>query len=80
MFPQIGAHDAKARLAKLLRQVQHGRRFTITRRGTPIADLVPSAMAPQRSFEQAIAEMLNFVRVTGIDPADVATWVDEGRR
>ncbi len=80
MFSQIGAHDAKAKLAKLLRQVQGGQRFTITRHGRPIADLVPSAPAAEPDFAQAIEEMLDFARVTGIDPADVAGWVSEGRR
>jgi prevent-host-death family protein len=80
MFPQIGAHDAKAKLAELLRQVQGGQRFTITRRGKPIADLVPSGTAAELDFDRAIEEMVNFARLTGIDPADVAAWVGEGRR
>ena len=80
MSSQIATHLAKAKLAELLRQVQHGRRFTITRSGKPIADLVPSSAAIEDDFAQAIAEMVNFARVTGVDPADVAAWIGEGRR
>ncbi len=45
----IGAYDAKTRLPELLRQVKRGKRFTITHRGRPIADLVPSAAAAARN-------------------------------
>ena len=37
----IGAFDAKTRLPELLRAVQRGQRFTITRRGKPVATLAP---------------------------------------
>ncbi len=80
MFHQIGAYDAKTKLPELLRQVQGGQRFTITHRGKPIADLVPSAISAERDFNQAIEYMLKFERVAGIDAADVAAWVGEGRR
>ena len=80
MFDQIGAYDAKSRLAELLRRVQRGQRFTITVRGKPVADLVPSELARPQDFSQAIEDMLNFDRVKNIDPTDVAAWVREGRR
>jgi len=37
---EIGAYEAKTKLPELLRQVQAGKRFTITNRRKPIADLV----------------------------------------
>lgn len=36
----IGSYEAKTRLPELLRQVQDGEHFTITRRGVPIARIV----------------------------------------
>ncbi|MCY3794488.1 MAG: type II toxin-antitoxin system prevent-host-death family antitoxin, partial [Gammaproteobacteria bacterium] len=36
----IGSYEAKTRLPELLRQVERGERFTITRRGLPIARIV----------------------------------------
>ena len=80
MFDQIGAYDAKSRLAELLRRVQRGQRFTITLRGKPVADLVPSELARPQDFTRAVEDMLNFDRVKDVDPADVAAWVREGRR
>ena len=36
----IGSYEAKTRLPELLRQVERGEIFTITRRGLPIARIV----------------------------------------
>ena len=36
----IGLYEAKTRLPELLRQVEQGEQFTITRRGVPIARIV----------------------------------------
>lgn len=36
----IGSYEAKTRLPELLRQVEQGEHFTITRRGVPIAQIV----------------------------------------
>ncbi|MBI3098759.1 MAG: type II toxin-antitoxin system prevent-host-death family antitoxin [Planctomycetes bacterium] len=44
----IGAHEAKAHLFKLLEQVKRGRTFLITRRGRPVAELRPVAVADRR--------------------------------
>ena len=80
MFSEIGAYDAKTKLPELLREVQNGRRFTITHRGKPVADLVPSASASRQDHSAAIRDMLNFDRIAGVDPKEVAAWIREGRR
>lgn len=41
MQQAIGSFEAKTRLSELLGQVEHGSSFTITRRGKPVARLVP---------------------------------------
>jgi prevent-host-death family protein len=38
---KIGAFAAKTELSKLLRQARAGKRFIITQRGTPVAELRP---------------------------------------
>ncbi len=77
---EIGAYDAKTKLSELLRQVEKGKRFTIMRRGEPIADLVPSGSAAKANADKAIDDMLGFKRVRGIPSGDVAAWIAEGRR
>jgi prevent-host-death family protein len=40
-MPEIGAYEAKTHLPKLLDRIQKGERFTITKHGRPVAELVP---------------------------------------
>ena len=40
-MPEVGVHEAKTHLSRLLRQVMAGTEVVITRGGTPIARLVP---------------------------------------
>jgi prevent-host-death family protein len=77
---EIGAYDAKTKLPELLRQVRKGKRFTITHRGQPIADLVPCYAGSKKEAEAAIDDMLKFERIADIAPADIAAWIAEGRR
>lgn len=42
MLEEIGSYEAKAKLPEILRRVEAGEAFTITNRGRPIADLIPS--------------------------------------
>ncbi|HEX4113240.1 MAG TPA: type II toxin-antitoxin system prevent-host-death family antitoxin [Stellaceae bacterium] len=76
----IGAYAAKTRLPELLRQVKKGKRFTITLRGQPIAELVPSGSAAADEIGAAVEEMLKFERVRDVADKNVAAWIAEGRR
>jgi prevent-host-death family protein len=80
MFSEIGSFDAKTKLPELLREVERGRRFTITLRGRAIADLVPTAAASRRDAAAAVARMQSFVPVRGVKDAEVADWRAQGRR
>jgi prevent-host-death family protein len=80
MFSEIGAYDAKTKLAELLRQVKDGQRFTITHRGKPVADLVPSGGMPAPDADAAVDDMLNFERIAGVGADQIADWIAEGRR
>jgi prevent-host-death family protein len=79
MFREIGAYDAKTKLPELLRLVQEGQRFTITHRGKPVADLVPSPGVDAQGADP-VEEMLAFERIADIDPDELADWIAEGRR
>jgi prevent-host-death family protein len=79
-FTPIGAFDAKTRLSEILRKVEQGERFTITVRGRPVADVVPSAACSQSAREQAIKDLMNFPKVKGVDGDTVLEWIREGRK
>ena len=59
MFEEIGSYDAKTKLPEILRRVESGEAFTITNRGRPIADLIPSRAGEQQKAVVAIDNILN---------------------
>ncbi|HEY1255828.1 MAG TPA: type II toxin-antitoxin system prevent-host-death family antitoxin [Terracidiphilus sp.] len=80
-YTEIGAFEAKTKLSELLRKVEQGERFTITLRGTAVANLVP--IAPDRTrakIDAAVEGLLNFPRIEGIPGDTVLEWIREGRK
>jgi prevent-host-death family protein len=81
MKVKIGAYEAKTRLPELLRQVQAGKRFTITNRGKAIADLIPAQTQQHRDPEAAVGKFLAFMRQHPVrTDADVKSLINEGRQ
>ena len=80
MQSSIGAFEAKAQLSRLLRAVEQGEHFTITVRGKPVADLVPHRAASSQGLAAAIEALQAFPRIRGVGDADVASFIEEGRR
>ncbi len=81
----VGAFEAKTHLSALLDRVERGEEVTITRRGLPVAKLVPVKAAPQAAaVEEAIADLRRLR--AGIAVRGTFTWDelkaarDEGRR
>jgi prevent-host-death family protein len=77
---EIGAYEAKTKLPELLRQVQAGKRFTITNRGKAVADLVPSESSPVKDAAAAVERFLAFRKDNPIlGKVDIKTLIEEGR-
>lgn len=78
---EIGAFEAKNRLGTLLDWVEQGEEVVITRRGKPVARLVPNAPAHNREDARAavarIKEMRKGVTLGGLKIKDL---INEGRR
>ena len=58
----ISTYETETHLADLLRQVRAGQGFTITQRGKPVADLLPTGMGARRSGTSAAAKMRQFTQ------------------
>lgn len=80
MYTEVGAFDAKAKLSQLLQEVKRGRRYTITLRGHPIADLVPSESIICQDAHASIDMMRSMRKVQGVSGETVAEWILEGRK
>lgn len=58
MLKEIGSYDAKTKLPEILRRVEAGESFTITNRGKPVADVVPSRSGSHLKVQAAIDNIL----------------------
>ena len=78
----VGTYKAKTHLPRLLSQVEKGESITITKRGKPIAKLVPADAAEQKDVKQVIEEMLNYRDQHGPvlgDDLTIRKMIEEGR-
>lgn len=77
---EIGAYEAKTKLPDLLRQVQHGKRFTITNRGKPVAELGPPTTQQRPDAKTAIDRFLAFIEENPVRAkVDIRALIEEGR-
>jgi len=76
---QVTAFDAKTHLASLIRDVEEGQSFTITRRGKPVARLEPVHKAPaERTCE--LLEGFRAIRQRVRGSGDIRSLIEEGRK
>lgn len=77
---EVGAFEAKTHLPKLLNRVAQGERITITRRGKPVALLVPVEPSPALSSAEAIRHLKTLRQgVTWGDDGSLQEAIEEGR-
>lgn len=85
MDTNIGAFEAKTHLSALLDRVEKGEELTITRRGVPVARLVPvrPTEAPAVPLSERLKELRLQLRAEGFKPLTVEEIIemrDAGRR
>jgi prevent-host-death family protein len=76
---EIGVYDAKTKLAELLRRVEAGESFTITNRGNPVAELIPS-QARNKSKSLKAIEAILMSRVEAVTDEHLNRLKEEGRK
>lgn len=79
MLEEIGSYDAKTKLPEILRRVEAGEAFTITNRGKPVADLMPSRSGTRLKAQGAITNILK-ARKRTISNAELIKLKDAGRK
>lgn len=79
-MPHIGAFEAKTNLSRLLRRVEAGERFVITRHGRPVAELISFRPDDSRKVQAAIDDLRAFRKTHRLDGLSVREMIDEGRR
>jgi prevent-host-death family protein len=80
---EIQATEAKAHLAELLRAVERGESFSITRHGRTIAHLVPADSSEEHARREAV-QRFRALRATwpkvDVSTEEILAWRHEGHR
>jgi len=76
----IGAFEAKTHLSELLDRVEQGEELVITRRGRPVARLVPAVDAARTRAAEAVTRLRALRRDTTLGGLDWRELRDTGRR
>ncbi len=79
---EIGAFEAKTHLSELLAAAEAGERVTITRRGTPVAELGPVSGSDRGAALRRLADLRQRLVGLGVSmpAAEILSARDEGRR
>jgi prevent-host-death family protein len=80
----VGSYEAKTHLPRLLSQVEKGATITITKRGRPVAKLVPAEEQPKRDVAAIIREFRAYSKersrtVGKLSIHEIKEMIEEGR-
>ena len=77
----VGAYEAKTHLPQLLDEVSRGETITITKRGVPVAMLVPLPSKRRMTAEEVIEEFRKLrEHVKPLGDLSIRDLIEEGRR
>ena len=78
---EIGIHEAKTHLSRLLKRVENGESFSITNRGKVVAVMVPPCEIGQIGTSDAYSRLIELRAKFPIGTVrEVTDWKSEGRR
>lgn len=77
---EIGAFEAKTKLSELLRRVEEGESFRVTRHGRPVAILSPAGPSPKMTPEEAVRRIRELRKGNILGPdVTIRELIEEGR-
>lgn len=76
----VGADEAKSHFNELLKKVSEGETIRITRRGVPVAKLVPDNETGQKDLKKIVAEFRRRRQGTNLGNLTIRDLINEGRR
>lgn len=77
---KVGSYEAKTHLPRLLKRVQGGESFTITRHGVTIAQLVPPPGQKTFDTQKVLQDIRSFRKGRTLSGITVQDMIEEGRR
>jgi prevent-host-death family protein len=82
MAQHIGAFEAKTHFSKIIDKAERGEDFVITKRGKPVAKIIPFEQKTEMTFKEAVEQMQELRKNYRGKPGDfnVREAIEEGRR
>jgi prevent-host-death family protein len=76
----VGTFEAKTHLNELLKRVSQGETIRITRRGIPVAKLVPDQEGERKDLKRVVHEIREIRKGATLGRLTIRELIDEGRR
>ena len=76
----VGAFDAKTNLNALLKKVAKGETIQITRRGVPVAKLVPTDSDEAQDPKEIVRDIREIRKGVTLGKIQIRELIEEGRR
>ena len=82
MAQQIGAFEAKTNFSRIIEKAEQGADFIITRRGKPVAKIIPFEKEPEMTRQEALECFRELRKNYRGKPGDfnIREAIEEGRR
>ncbi|MDR1840168.1 MAG: type II toxin-antitoxin system prevent-host-death family antitoxin [Treponema sp.] len=79
---QIGTFEAKTHFSQLIEKVENGADFVITKRGKPVAKIIPFEQEKTMTYHEAIDALIEMRKLYRGEPGsfNVREAIEEGRR
>ena len=79
---QVGAFEAKTHFSQLIEKVENGADFIITKRGKPVAKIIPFEQEKTMTRMEAIEQLIEMRKLYRGEPGsfNVREAIEEGRR
>ena len=82
MVQSISASEAKTHFSQLIRKAENGEEFVITRRGKPVAKIIPFEQKKDITWEEAVEQLSEFRKLYRGEPGsfNIREAIEDGRR
>jgi prevent-host-death family protein len=77
---KIGLHEAKTHLSEIIAKVHEGNEYIITRRGIPVARLVPAEKPSREAAKYALERAIKLRETLTLGGVKMKDLIEEGRR
>jgi len=79
---QVGTFEAKTHFSQLIEKVENGADFIITKRGKPVAKIIPFEQEKKMTRKEAIERLIEMRKLYRGEPGsfNVREAIEEGRR